>query len=61
RVKGAVYTVQRMCDSHGIDYPAIEDSLKAKGVPMLKLEMDFGMPTGQLRTRLEAFIEMLGV
>ncbi len=59
RVKGAIYSIQRMCDSHGLDYPAIESSLKEKGIPMLKLELDFGVPPGQFRTRLEAFLEML--
>jgi benzoyl-CoA reductase subunit C len=59
RVKGVIYTIQRLCDSHGLDYIAIESALKEKGIPMLKLEMDLGIPFGQFRTRIEAFLEMI--
>jgi len=61
RVEGAIYTLQRLCDPHGLDYPVIETTLKEKGVPMLKLELDYNVPVGQLRTRIEAFLEMLEV
>jgi benzoyl-CoA reductase/2-hydroxyglutaryl-CoA dehydratase subunit BcrC/BadD/HgdB len=59
RIKGAIYTIQKMCDAHGLDFPFIESALKAKGVPLLKLELDFIIPTEQYRTRIEAFLEML--
>ena len=59
RVEGAIYTIQRLCDAHGTDYPIIESALKEKGIPILKLEMDFSVPIEQYRTRIEAFIEML--
>jgi benzoyl-CoA reductase subunit C len=59
RVKGAIYTIQRLCDPHGLDYPVIESALKEKGIPMLKLELDYNVPVGQFRTRIEAFLEML--
>lgn len=59
RVKGAIYTIQRMCDMHGNDYPSTESALKEKGIPTLKLELDLGIPFGQFRTRIEAFLEML--
>lgn len=59
RVKGVIYTIQRLCDSHGLDYITIESALKEKGIPMLKLEMDLGIPFGQFRTRIEAFLEMI--
>ncbi|MFC1920356.1 2-hydroxyacyl-CoA dehydratase subunit D [Chloroflexota bacterium] len=61
RVEGAIYTLQRLCDPHGLDYPVIEKTFKEKGVPMLKLELDYNAPTGQLRTRIEAFLEMIEV
>jgi bzd-type benzoyl-CoA reductase N subunit len=59
RIKGAIYTIQKMCDAHGLDFPFIESALKAKGIPLLKLELDFIIPTEQYRTRIEAFLEML--
>jgi benzoyl-CoA reductase subunit C len=59
QVQGAIYTMQRQCDAHGLDYPAVESFFKEKGVPMLKLELDYTVPVGQFRTRIEAFLEML--
>ncbi|MFC1920528.1 2-hydroxyacyl-CoA dehydratase [Chloroflexota bacterium] len=59
KVQGAIYTIQRMCDPHGLDYPIIEATLQEKGIPMLKLELDLDLPLGQFRTRIEAFLEML--
>jgi benzoyl-CoA reductase subunit C len=59
RVKGVIYTVQKWCDPHGIDFPAIESLFKSKGIPMLKLEMDLGISLEYYRTRLEAFLEII--
>ena len=59
KVTGVIYTMQRQCDAHGLDYPAVETSFKTKGIPMLKLELDYTVPVGQFRTRIEAFLEML--
>jgi len=59
RVKGVIYTIQRLCDPHGHDYPVIESMLQEKGIPVLKLELDYNVPVGQFRTRIEAFLEML--
>jgi benzoyl-CoA reductase subunit C len=59
RVKGIIYTIQRQCDSHGLDFPALASALKQKGIPMLKLELDGTLPAGQFRTRIEAFLEMI--
>jgi benzoyl-CoA reductase/2-hydroxyglutaryl-CoA dehydratase subunit BcrC/BadD/HgdB len=61
RVEGIVYTIQKQCDSHGLDYPAVQAMVETKGIPMLKLELDFSSAIEQYRTRLEAFIEMLEV
>jgi benzoyl-CoA reductase subunit C len=59
RVRGVIYALQRQCDPHGLDYPVIEQLMKDKGIPMLRLELDYTVPVGQLRTRIEAFLEML--
>jgi benzoyl-CoA reductase subunit C len=59
RVAGVIYTIQRLCDPHGLDYPAVEAALKTRGIPMLKLELDCTVPIGQFRTRIEAFLEMI--
>lgn len=59
RIDGAIYTMQRQCDAHGLDYPTIDKFFKENNVPMLKLELDYPTPIGQFRTRIEAFLEML--
>lgn len=61
RVEGVIYTIQRQCDSHGLDYPSVQAIVDSKGMPMLKIELDFSSAIAQYRTRLEAFIEMLRV
>jgi benzoyl-CoA reductase subunit C len=58
-VQGVIYTLHRLCDVHGLDYPVIESLMNKKGVPILKLELDYSFPVGQVRTRIEAFLEMI--
>jgi benzoyl-CoA reductase/2-hydroxyglutaryl-CoA dehydratase subunit BcrC/BadD/HgdB len=58
-VKGAVLALQKFCDTHQFDTPYIQKALGEKGIPLLSLEFDITVPTGQFRTRLEAFLEMI--
>ncbi|MDP6346796.1 MAG: 2-hydroxyacyl-CoA dehydratase [Dehalococcoidia bacterium] len=58
-VKGAVLVLQKFCDTHQFDTPYIQKALGEKGIPLLSLELDITVPTGQFRTRLEAFLEMI--
>jgi len=38
----------------------VEKALQKKGIPFLKIESDYGMEdVGQLKTRVEAFLEMM--
>jgi len=38
----------------------VEKALQQKGIPLLKIESDYGMEDiGQLKTRVEAFLEMV--
>jgi benzoyl-CoA reductase/2-hydroxyglutaryl-CoA dehydratase subunit BcrC/BadD/HgdB len=38
----------------------VEKTLQQKGIPILKIESDYGMEdVGQLKTRIEAFLEMV--
>jgi benzoyl-CoA reductase subunit C len=59
KVQGVIYTLHRLCDTHGLDYPVIESLMNKKAIPMLKLELDYSFPIGQVRTRIEAFLEMI--
>lgn len=58
--QGAIVIQQKFCDPHELDNPAIIDSLKQIGVPAQFLELDVTVPVGQFKTRVEAFLEMLG-
>ncbi|MFQ6109440.1 MAG: benzoyl-CoA reductase, bzd-type, subunit N [Candidatus Aminicenantales bacterium] len=59
-VQGTIVIQQKFCDPHELDIPAIIDSLKKMGIPSQFLEFDVTVPVGQFKTRVEAFLEMLG-
>lgn len=60
-VDGVVLLLQKFCDPHAFDYPALRDDLTTAGVPCLMVEVEQGgVPAGQARTRVEAFVERLG-
>jgi bzd-type benzoyl-CoA reductase N subunit len=56
---GAILYVIRFCDSHGFDIPDVSDSLKKNGFPVLVLEGDYTLMKAQLKTRIQAFLEIL--
>lgn len=60
RVDGVISYVLSFCDPYAVEHYQVEKFLKAKGVPVLKVETDYSMQdAGQLKTRIEAFVEML--
>ncbi|MFQ5722746.1 MAG: 2-hydroxyacyl-CoA dehydratase subunit D, partial [Candidatus Aminicenantales bacterium] len=60
KVEGIIYQSVKFCDNHLYDYPLYRSYFHKMGLPLLQLEDDFkGGNIGQLRTRVEAFIEML--
>jgi bcr-type benzoyl-CoA reductase subunit C len=61
RAKGVVFFLQKFCTPHLADLPVVLDALQAEGVRGLVVEMEeTGLNEGQLRTRVESFLEMLG-
>jgi benzoyl-CoA reductase/2-hydroxyglutaryl-CoA dehydratase subunit BcrC/BadD/HgdB len=57
---GVIYSTVKFCDSHLYDLPLLEEDLRQAGIPFLWLENDYEWTgLGQLRTRVEAFLEML--
>ncbi len=59
--KGVVFIFQKFCTPHLADYPALADELKKDGVPVLRVEIDeSGNIEGQLKTRFQAFFEIIG-
>jgi benzoyl-CoA reductase subunit C len=60
-VDGIVLYIYKYCDPFGFEVPAMKSYLESKGVPVLYLEDEYSMSTiGRLRTRIQAFLEMLG-
>ena len=56
---GVVFARQKFCDPHGFDYAHLVRALDGAGVPHLLVELEQSSQAGQLRTRVEAFVEML--
>lgn len=58
--RGVVYLGLKFCDNFLTDYPLLKKRLDKEKIPSLFIESEFyPAGTGQLRTRMEAFIEML--
>ncbi len=59
-VDGVVGYIISFCDPHKFDYPDLRDYLKEAGFPMLLIDDNYSFaPAGAIRTRLQAFIEMI--
>jgi len=57
---GVIFLNFKFCEPHAFDYPYLKEMLQARGVPSLLLEIDQELPaSGQLATRIEAFIETM--
>jgi len=60
-VEAAVIFVLKFCDTHMFDAPLLRDELKTLDLPVLYLEWEHSMSgIAGLKTRIEAFIEMVG-
>jgi benzoyl-CoA reductase/2-hydroxyglutaryl-CoA dehydratase subunit BcrC/BadD/HgdB len=57
---GVIFLLYKYCEAHYFDYPDLKQALESKGIPTLLLEVeDPSYSIGQLKTRIQAFIEML--
>lgn len=60
RADGIIHCSLVFCDPYLIEANRIEKTLAEHGIPLLKIETDYGQgDAGQLKTRVEAFLEML--
>jgi len=60
RVDGVISEVVRYCVHCAHDQPLLKRTLEGEGVPVLELSLEYGASgTGQIRTRVQAFLEML--
>jgi benzoyl-CoA reductase subunit C len=60
RVQGVIFFLLKFCDPHAFDYPYLKEALNREKVPSMLVEVEDRLPAdGQLRTRFEAFVEMI--
>lgn len=59
--KGVIFSGEKFCEYEYFEFPFLEQKLKEKGIPVLRLEfgVDDVRNTGAYTTRIEAFAEML--
>jgi bcr-type benzoyl-CoA reductase subunit C len=57
---GVIFLLLKFCDPHAFDYPYLKKALDKAKIPNLLLEVeDQPQAQGQMKTRIEAFIEAL--
>ena len=60
RVNGVICSYYKFCDLFLAEFPVVKSFFESRGIPVLLLEDEGSIAlSGQTRTRLEAFIEML--
>jgi len=60
-VNGVILEALRYCDTHGYEVPGLMHYLNSIGLPSTYLEYDYSKSAlAQLRTRIQAFIEVIG-
>ena len=58
--KGVIFLFYKYCELHYFDYPDLKRAFEAKSIPSLLLEVDDPATSqGQLKIRIQAFVEML--
>jgi benzoyl-CoA reductase subunit C len=59
-VDGVIFYIVRYCDTCALEGPDLREYLKSMNLPVLMIEDDYSTSTiGQLRTRVQAFLEMI--
>jgi len=60
RVEGVISQIVRYCVPYAHDLPLLTEELRKIDVPVLALDVEYGTSgSGQIRTRVQAFLEML--
>lgn len=61
RAKGVILVLVKFCEPELFDAPILAEELKQAGLSVLSLEVELNQGlSGQMSTRVEAFLEMLG-
>lgn len=58
RVEGVIYQSIKFCDNHAGVYTILRRGFEEMGLPVLQLEREYALSgAGQLKTRVQAFVE----
>ena len=61
KVDGVVFELMKFCDTWGVESLLLRRHLREAGIPFLLLEREYLLSSvGQLRTRIQAFLETIG-
>jgi benzoyl-CoA reductase/2-hydroxyglutaryl-CoA dehydratase subunit BcrC/BadD/HgdB len=61
KAKGIVHYALQFCAPYQIEATSVERAAEKAGIPVLRIDTDYSMEDiGQLSTRVEAFLEMIG-
>jgi benzoyl-CoA reductase/2-hydroxyglutaryl-CoA dehydratase subunit BcrC/BadD/HgdB len=59
--RGVIFWMVKFCEPELFDVPQLVEALKNEGVPTLLIDTELNQGlSGQMRTRVEAFVEMIG-
>jgi benzoyl-CoA reductase/2-hydroxyglutaryl-CoA dehydratase subunit BcrC/BadD/HgdB len=60
RADGVIYYSLPFCTCYAAEYMSVKEALEKEGIPVIMIETGYGLEdAGQIKTRLEAFLEML--
>ena len=60
KADGVIQYGLQFCQPYSMESMPVEKALKSKNIPTLRIETDYSMEDiGQLKTRVEAFVELL--
>ncbi|MCK4307711.1 2-hydroxyacyl-CoA dehydratase [candidate division WOR-3 bacterium] len=60
RADGVIYYTLQFCLTYNVEYEKVKRALNKEGIPLLRIETDYSEEdTGQLKTRIEGFLERI--
>lgn len=60
KADGVIYYNLSFCHTYSVEYKKVEEALNKENIPVMFIETDYSEEdSGQIKTRVEAFIEML--
>ena len=59
-IDGVIHSNLSFCHTYAVEYKKVAEELKKAGIPVINIETDYSTEdSGQIKTRVEAFLEMI--